>query len=430
MPLDLLATLCDLIAIPSVNPMGRAVSGSEYFEARLTNYLERLAGKFGFLAARQTVAPERDNYLIRIDGEPTVEQGGALLLLEAHQDTVPVDGMAIPPFDPQMRDGRVYGRGSCDNKGGLTSMLAALVRLAKEPIRSRPTVVLACTVNEEHGFTGAKALCELWNNATEERQGFRPPHTNPLLEREGANAIIPRRPDAAIVAEPTNLQIVVAHKGMVRWRCHTLGRASHSSRPEHGENAIFRMAQVLAVLERYQRDVVGTLAQHSLCGQPTLSVGTINGGLSVNTVPDRCTIEIDRRLVPGEDPQAARQHVIDFVANQTRMANQVQHDPPMMRSPGLSDKNNDLVAARLQAAARTITGRDEAAIGVSFGTDAAVIGAAGVPCVVFGPGSIEQAHTADEWVPLAEVEQASEALYRLIADWPAKDAAVNAECKI
>ncbi len=247
------------------------------------------------------------------------------------------------------------------------------------------------------------------------------PHPGPL---------IPRAPDAAIVAEPTNLRVVVAHKGMVRWRCHSLGRAAHSSRPQQGDNAIFRMARVLAVLERYQTNVVGTLAQHPLCGRPTLSVGTIGGGISVNTVPDRCTIEIDRRLVPGEDPKTAWQKVVDFVAEQTQLSAQLQHDPPFMRSPGLSDGNNDIVAAQLQAATRTITGRDELPIGVSFGTDAAVIGSAGVPCVVFGPGSIEQAHTADEWVPLAEVEQASEALYRLIVDWPAKDAALNAECKV
>jgi acetylornithine deacetylase len=388
------------------------------------------------------VAPNRDNLLIRIEGEPTLEQQGALLL-EAHQDTVPVEEMTISPFDPQVRDGRVYGRGSCDNKGGLTAMLAAVVRLAEERPRQRPTVVLACTVNEEHGFTGAKALCELWDDEKGKRQLLPPPHLataspcgpGPLPggegERraphpsafprgEGARSIISRRPDAAIVAEPTNLQVVVAHKGMVRWRCHTAGRAVHSSRPEQGENAIFRMASVLAALERYQRDVVGTLAEHPLCDRPTLSVGTIHGGLSVNTVPDRCTIEIDRRLVPGEDPQAAWQHVIDFVAGQTDLANQVQHDPPFMRSAGLNNANNDSLAAHLQAAVQAIAGNTPSRCGVSFGTDAALFGAAGVPCVVFGPGSIAQAHTADEWVPLAEVEQASEALYRFIVDWETK----------
>ena len=156
---------------------------------------------------------------------------------------------------------------------------------------------MACTVNEEHGFTGAHGLCRLW---------------------ESADPIFPRRPDVAIVAEPTKLQVVVAHKGMVRWRFHTHGRSSHSSRRSKAKNAIFRMAKVLEALERYQREIVGTLADTSLCGRPTLSVGTISGGISVNTVPDRATIEIDRRLVPGEDPQRRWQHVIAFRRGRNR----------------------------------------------------------------------------------------------------------------
>src|SRR5690606_38465631 len=123
--------------------------------------------------------------------------------------------------------------------------------------------------------------------------------------------------------EPTSLNVVVAHKGMVRWRCHTLGRTAHSSNPQLGENAIFHMAKVLAALERYQREVVGTLAEHPLCGRPTLNVGVIAGGLSVNTVPGSATIEIDRRLNPGEDPRAARQHVIDFIAAETMLGEKV-----------------------------------------------------------------------------------------------------------
>ena len=155
---------------------------------------------------------------------------------------------------------------------------------------------MACTVNEEHGFTGATGLCRLWSGQP--------------------NPIFARQPDAAIVAEPTSLQVVTAHKGMIRWRCRTRGKAAHSSLPELGENAIYRMAAVLSALQNYATKIVGTLAEHPMCGRPTLSVGTITGGVSVNTVPDSCTIEIDRRIVPGEDPIAARQHVIDYLASQ------------------------------------------------------------------------------------------------------------------
>ncbi len=294
MQLDVADTLSGLVAIPSVNPMGRSVGGPQYFEWRLTHHLEQLFRCLEIPTWRQPIAEKRDNLFARLDGEPALEQGGGLVLFEAHQDTVPVDGMTISPFDAQVRDGRLYGRGSCDIKGGMTAMLVALSRIAVALPSPRPTIVMACTVNEEHGFTGATGLCQLW--------------------RAEANSIFSRRPDAAIVAEPTSLNVVVAHKGMIRWRCHTSGRAAHSSLPEHGKNAIYRMAHVLNALESYANDLVGTLAEHPLCGRPTLSVGTISGGVSVNTVPDRCTIEIDRRIVPGEDPQAAWQHVIDYLA--------------------------------------------------------------------------------------------------------------------
>lgn len=395
MSFDLTATLRDLVAIPSVNPMGRPIDGPEFYEYRVTDYLERLFARLGIPAQRQTVAPKRDNIVACLEGDPPVNQGGKLILLEAHQDTVPTDGMTIPPFDPQVRDGRLFGRGSCDIKGGMASMLGALARLAQLRPSPRPTVVMACTVNEENGFTGSTKLCRAWID-------------EPC-------SLLPRRPDAAIIAEPTSLNVVVAHKGMVRWRCHVRGRSAHSSQPELGENAIFRMAPVLAALQRYQREIVGTLAKHPLCGSPTLSVGTISGGLSVNTVPGRCTIEIDRRVVPGEEPVQARQHVIDYLAAETQLGDRIEHDPPFMQGRGLKNDNNGELAERLTAVTRQVTGKESKVIGVPFGTDASIIGPSGVPSVVFGPGSIDQAHTADEWVPLAEVEAASEVLFRMLS---------------
>jgi acetylornithine deacetylase len=210
---------------------------------------------------------------------------------------------------------------------------------------------------------------------------------------------------------------VVAHKGATRWRCRTTGRAAHSSLPEKGENAIYHMGHVLAALEQYAKNIVGTLAEHPLCGRPTLSVGTISGGVSVNTVPDQCTIEIDRRVVPGEHPPAARQHVIDYLATQTGLGHVLSHDAPVLQSPGLNNINNGPLADKLTAAVKTATGRQCHSLGVTFGTEAAIYDAAGVPTVVFGPGSIEQAHTADEWLPLDELHLAADALYRVITDW-------------
>jgi acetylornithine deacetylase len=317
------------------------------------------------------------------------------VLFEAHQDTVPVTGMTIEPWTPVVRDGRLYGRGACDIKGGMTAMLGAVARLAAERPRGMPTIIMACTVNEEHGFSGATALAKLWSQP---------------------GSLIPRQPDVAVIAEPTQLQVVVAHKGVVRWRCHTRGRATHSSQPHLGDNAIFRMAPVLAALERYQLEVAGTLGRHPLCGSPTLSVGTITGGLSVNTVPDRCTIEIDRRLIPGEQPEVAYRHVLEYLAAAVDAPAAIEHDPPFMVGVGLSDNVNGPLAERMIGAAHAA---DIAAsiVGVPYGTNAAAIAAAGVPSVVFGPGSIDQAHTADEWLLLSELDRASEALYQFARAW-------------
>jgi acetylornithine deacetylase/succinyl-diaminopimelate desuccinylase family protein len=390
--LDLIETLRQLVAIPSVNAMGQSGLAGEVGEARVTDYLERLFSRLGLPAVRQPVEPGRDNIFARVDGGDGPGDR-PLILFEAHQDTVPVTGMTIPPWEPTVRDGRLYGRGSCDTKGGMAAMLFALARLHQERPNRMPGVVMACTVNEEFGFSGAKAAAEFW--------------------REGATGILPRSPDLAVVAEPTELQVVVAHKGLVRWRCRALGRAAHSAAPQAGVNAIYRMARALVAVERYANEIVGTLGSHPLCGRPTLNVGTIAGGLSVNTVPDRVTIEIDRRMVPSENPDAARQHVIDYLDREAGLGFALEHEPPFMEALPLSDEPNRALAQRLLEAASTVV-RPCALVGVPYGTDAAFYTSTGVPSVVFGPGSIAQAHTADEWVELDQVQEAAEVYYRFV----------------
>lgn len=390
--MDIVQTVSDLVAIPSVNPMGRTIQGAEYLERRVTDYLELAAQRLKLPYLRQPISPGRDNLVMLLAGDKDPLHGGKLLMWEAHQDTVPVEGMVIPPWTPEIRSNRLYGRGSCDIKGGLGVMLATLARLASEPAKNRPTIVLACTVNEEYGFTGAKGLVQLW--------------------KSGGSPVLPRQPDAIVVAEPTSLDIVVAHRGVVRWRIKTGGRAAHSSLPEQGDNAIYRMAPVLLALKRYQHDVVPTLGQHPLCGPPTISVGTIHGGISVNTVPDECVIEIDRRILPGDDPRTAYDHVVRWVDDHAYDPGVVQHEQPHMESCGLADRNNGKLAECLAQSVRALTPRGGRTIGVSYGTDAAAYGHL-VPTVVFGPGSIAQAHTIDEWVPIDELHLAGDILYHL-----------------
>ncbi|HEY4235502.1 MAG TPA: M20 family metallopeptidase [Lacipirellulaceae bacterium] len=400
MSLDPVETLQQLIRIPSVNPMGRVPAGPHEGESRLTDNLQRLCDELGWPWLRQPVHPGRENLVAIITGHPPAVDGGELLLWDVHQDTVSADGMSVDPFAGELRDGRVYGRGACDVKGSMAAMLAALSRLGSPDAKeTRPTIVLALTVNEECGFTGAKAISQLW----------RP---NTIAPQD----LFPRPPDAAIVAEPTDLNVVVAHQGVVRWRCHIEGRAAHSSRPDQGINAIYAAARVVQVIERYHHHLATSSREHSLCGRPSVCVGTIHGGVGINTVPERATIEIDRRIGPGEDPAIAYADFVRYVADKAEVGvARVVHDPPFMKSAGLTDERNGPLSERLVHLVRD-SGRSCDRLGVPYGTDAAAIAASGVPTVVFGPGSILQAHTADEFIEMDELQRATDLLYRIAKD--------------
>ena len=380
MNIDPVNLLKQLVAIPSVNPLDRGPDGAIFGEARLTDFLEETFARIGLTVFRQPVMPGRENLIARLDGV----DNDRLLLLDAHQDTVSVEGMTIQPFLPLERDGKLFGRGACDVKGGMAAIVAALARLAEQ--RPRPTVVAAFTANEEYGFDGAKRLVELW--------------------QKGGGAMIPRRPDAALVAEPTGLDAVVAHKGVIRWRCQARGRAGHSSRPMPDDNAIYTMAKAVSAIEQYAKDMATGGPGHHLCGRRTYSVGTIRGGTSINTMPNLCTIGIECRLPPGDAPETARQDLIERIS-QTAPAPPIEHQPAFISGLPLSDRENERLAERLLLAAGG-GGR----LGVPYATNAAFYAQAGVPSIVFGPGSIEQAHTEDEWIALDQLRRAAEIIER------------------
>jgi acetylornithine deacetylase len=378
--------LRDLVALPSVNPMGRPLQGPDLYEHRVTDYLEQYFVSLGVRFERQPVQPLRDNIVA------FYEPPGAArtFVFEAHQDTVPTDNMTIDPFGARVEGGRLYGRGACDIKGGMAAMLAAFARLVREKPAGAARVVMACTVDEEFTFLGVQRL------AADDLSGG---HNHPV---------------GAVVAEPTNLHIVNTHKGAVRWHLVTHGQSCHSSRPELGVNAIYHMAEVVPHVARYADQLRATRIDPVL-GPATLSVGRIDGGTSVNTVADRCQIEIDRRLVPGEDGAAA---VADLVAYlRGRVPGHVRYEcsEPWLSSPALSPTLSGDLTARLGRAIDAVRGGHQV-VGVPYGTDASKLALAGVPSVVFGPGDIARAHTCDEWVALDEVEQAGEILYRLAAD--------------
>lgn len=369
--------LRELVSRPSVNPMGRALQSPDLFEYRVTDYLEQFFRGLGVAFERQTVAPKRENIIARSGSGST----GPSILFEAHQDTVPTDNMTIDPFGAKIEKGRLYGRGACDIKGGMASMLAAFARLVRERPKGAAEVLMGCTVDEEHTFLGVQHMV-----------------------KHGLVC------DMAVVAEPTRMNIVHAHKGVIRWQLTTSGRSCHSSAPEQGINAIYRMGKVLVGVERFADWLRGS-RRDPLLGPPTLSIGRIDGGTSVNTVPDRCRVEVDRRLIPGEDPHAAPGQLTEYLKNEAKVDVPFEATVPFLHCPSLSPESSKELVARLGSAVAQIRGGHEVCA-VPYGTDASTIANAGIPAVVFGPGDIAQAHTCDEWIELDEVEAASEILYR------------------
>lgn len=359
------ALLADLVRIESINPAHDPAGSGE---AKVADHVEAWARARGIAVRRQPVLPGRENVLLTVGGA----RPGRRLLLEAHMDTVTVSGMTIPPFDPAIRDGRLYGRGACDVKAGLAAMMVALEEAHCRRDRLAGSVMLAAAVDEEFGFQGALAL--------------------------GREITA----DGCIVAEPTGLDVVIAHRGAVRFQVKAVGRAAHSSKPELGRNAITAMARVVTHLD-------GVLAarcartRHPLCGPPSAIISLIRGGVQVNWVPPEAVIDIEARPLPGEESA----DWVDLVRDELPRVPGIHPDirleclAPYLDSPSLECPPDAAIAvSALRAAGRTVPA------GAPYGTDASKLHRAGIPSVVLGPGSIDQAHGAVEWVDLDQVVEA------------------------
>jgi acetylornithine deacetylase len=359
-------TLAELIRINSVNP----AYASGRMEAFIQDWIYRFFVDAGIDVELVDVYPDRPNLLATLPGRDRSRR----LLLEAHVDTAGIENMTTSPFEPSIRDGCMYGRGSCDTKAGLAAMMHALTELHEEGFVPSCDVMLAATMDEEYSFRGAAHLCE---------------HITA---------------DAAIVAEPTELRMVVASKGCLRWRVTVGGRAAHSSKPHLGVNAISRMARLIVVME--EEDSSLRRERHPLLGEPTLNVGVIRGGAQVNIVPEECLMEIDRRLVPGEEPPVIRRQYEQLSETlRTRFPDlEMTHQPLLEDWPMETSPDSHIVRTAQRALNRLGLCSDPA--GVPFGSDASKFARAGIPSIVMGPGSIDQAHTSSEYVPLDQVEQA------------------------
>lgn len=361
-----LQTLIDLVRINSVNPSYQGGPG----EGAVAEYLMHFFASHGVECWKQPVWPDRPNVLARLPGR----QSHRRVVLEAHMDTVSIQGMTISAFEPCLSGGKLFGRGSCDTKAGLAGMMQALVALKRQGFTPPCEVLLAATVDEEYSYRGVVKLCE-------------------NLHAE-----------AAIVAEPTELKLVVATKGVLRCRIHVRGRSAHSSKPHLGINAISQMARIIAAIETDNLELARK--QHPLVGAGTCNIGVISGGVQVNFVPDHCSIEIDRRLLPGESAQAAVAHYRALLHRLDGIDAEIEE--PLLLVDEALDTPLTSPVVKVASTVLDSLGLETAPIGVPFGCDASKLSRAGIPSIVFGPGSIDQAHTADEFVEVDQVEAAFE----------------------
>ncbi|ANS74695.1 hypothetical protein AWM70_08915 [Paenibacillus yonginensis] len=369
--------LQELVGIPSINPGFEDGVG----EREVASYVKRFLSRLGLQAVDQPVEADRSNVFGLLEGRDRKSR----ILLEAHMDTVQIQGMTVPPFAGEIRDGRLYGRGACDTKASLAAMLVAMETLVANELVPSLSVALAAVVDEEIGYKGVSALAD-------------------FAAGEAA------RYELAIVGEPTSLNIIAAHKGCVRFHIDVQGTAGHSSNPGLADNAIERAFQVVEVLQKLERETYPALA-HPLTGPPTHCISMIRGGAAPNTVPDLCRLTLDRRTVPGEEPLEAYRGIKSKLLEAAAGIPGLRLD---VREPFLTDYALDTPADSpcVERLLERIQMQRKGAgiLGAPYGSDASKLARAGIPSIVFGPGSIAQAHTEDEWVDLEEVTQAARIL--------------------
>ncbi len=368
--MDVLPLLERLVSIDSVNP-GLGGPG----EAEIAEFVAQSCREAGLEVELQEAAPGRPNVIATARGTG----GGRRLLLNAHTDTVGFGGMESP-LVPRVQEGRLYGRGAYDMKGGLAACLVAAAEAARRGLSG--DVVLTAVVDEELSSIGTQMV-----------MGQVP------------------RPDAAIVAEPTQLRVCVAHKGFVAFEVETQGRAAHGSRPDLGIDAIAKMGHVLVALDALDRSL-RERPTHPLLGSGSLHAGVVAGGGEFSTYPDRCVLQAERRTVPGESLHQVEAE-IQGVLDRVRRA-----DDDFRASWRVVAARHPHEVARTEEIVRLLTGYAGAGDpgGEWFWTDAALIAELLVPTVVFGPGG-EGAHADVEWVSIADVERCAAVLLSVAAEF-------------
>lgn len=382
---DSLALLRRLVAIDSRNPS--LVPGGPG-EGEVARVLGEVMRTWGFDVTLQDVAPGRLNVIARGGRAGT----GRSLLFNGHLDVVGTDGMVHAPFAGEEREGRLFARGSCDMKGGVAAMCAAASRAVDAGLGGE--IIVAAVADEEFESIGTRALV--------------------------ASGV---RADAAIVTEPTRLAINPAHRGFTWLELEFRGRAAHGSRYDLGIDAVSHAGLVLAELHQVQRDVL-VHRTHPLLGRASLHAAMIEGGSGWSTYADRCMLRIERRTLPGErTADVIREFEAACERARTRAGDRMDVSVRHVFTQVPSDVSVDAPIVRALEGALRAEGEPVAVEGMTAWTDAALLNDAGIPAICYGPGDIMLAHSAEEWVPLDEVERATRVLTRLARDWAAGGAA-------
>ena len=377
---DAVALTRALVEIDSRNP---TLSPDGPGERNVALALGKTLEKWGFSVSLSESAPERTNLVARLGPADT-----PAMMFAGHLDTVGVEGMTHDPFSGDISDGRLYGRGSCDMKSGLASMCVGALRAHRRAGDSaKRQIVIAAVADEEYESLGMRALLD-----------------------SGMTA------ECAVLTEPTRLAICPAHRGFVWVEIAFAGRAAHGSRYDVGIDAIRHAGLVLAELDQLEAGPLHTRS-HALLGRPSLHASTIVGGIGMSTYPDRCILRIERRTIPGESDQTALDEVNAACDRVRARRPELDTSVRLIAAQEPSDVAPDATVVKALEAALKAEGMPAPVEGLSAWTDAALLNAAGISAVCFGPGDIALAHAAEEFVPVDEIEKATAVLERVAYEW-------------
>ncbi len=374
-----LELLKDLIRIDSVNPS--LVRGGKG-ELAISEFIAKRLDEIGLETEMMEVEKGRPNVVGILRGEG----GGSSLMLNGHTDTVGVDGMEIDPFDPVVKEGRIYGRGAADMKNGLAAMMAATKAIVDSKVKLKGDLIVAGVADEEYASLGTERLVK------------------------------DLKTDAAIVCEPTDLAVGIAHKGFV-WLAITVhGKAAHGSRPELGVDAIFKMRKVMDGVENFQQRVFSKMS-HALLGRPTLHASTIEGGKGLSTYPDFCKLQLEIRTIPGISGSELTQQFNEMLTNISMEDRQFKGElTPMFERGPFEIAPDTKIVQTLRSSISKVLGMETPYIGMSGWLDSEIICKAGMPVAIFGPGGVGE-HAAIEYAEVDQLGAATKVLASSIEDF-------------